>query len=369
MTVDPRFERSVRRWLRAYPRRWRLRRADELVALLADLAAPGATRVDLRTAAGLVRAGWATRARTRPPLRHVLAYRLFDRRVPARYRGWVRDDLEGACAPVRMLVTVSVIYGVMAVVLPLLSGERPHAPSASTVVVMLGGGIGILSRGSWQLRTQARKHLVAQPGEELTADSMLYGMVARERLTARGTVGLLAVAVGAVGAAAAAACLVAPTRLGVEGCGDACFGTVTNPRDGASTVLVAALGVALVAGVLGSVLAARRLRRLVPVRLPQDARHLVAPTVRHGMLVGTIGLLVAGIAWVEGTGRADLFFSVGIAAGALLTLPGLLLAWRAARSGPADLALVDVLTIARTGTVPRADTYREGLVPALVSTD
>ena len=107
MTIDPRFERSVRRYLRAYPRRWRLRRADEMVALLADLADPGATRVDVRTAAGLVRSGWATRARTRPPLRHVLAYRLFDRRVPAQYRGWVRDDLEGASAPLRVLVSVS----------------------------------------------------------------------------------------------------------------------------------------------------------------------------------------------------------------------------------------------------------------------
>ena len=57
MTIDPRFERSVRRYLRAYPRRWRLRRADEMVALLADLADPGATRVDVRTAAGLVRRG------------------------------------------------------------------------------------------------------------------------------------------------------------------------------------------------------------------------------------------------------------------------------------------------------------------------
>ena len=45
------------------------------------------------------------------------------------------------------------------------------------------------------------------------------------------------------------------------------------------------------------------------------------------------------------------------------------MAWRAARSGPDDLALVDVLTIAATGGLPRVDTYREGLVPALVSTD
>ncbi|KQY21788.1 hypothetical protein ASD16_13905 [Cellulomonas sp. Root485] len=369
MTIDPRFERSVRLWLRAYPRRWRLRRADEMVALLADLAAPGATRVDLRTAAGLVRAGWATRARTRPPLRHVLAYRLVDRRVPAQYRGWVRDDLEGACAPLRVLVNVAAVVLVVSVLLPLATGDRPHAPSTGAVAVMLGMSIGLLSRGTWQLRTQARKHLVAEPGEEVTADTFLFGMVMRDRLTARGTAGMLAVAVGVVGLAALVSCLVAPTRLGVEGCGSGCFETVTDPRAGASPELLTALGVALLAGVLGSVLSARRLRRLVPARHPQHARRLVRPTVRHGMLIGAISLIAIGIAWIEGTGRADLFFSVVSAVGALLTLPALLMVWRAARSGPADLALVDVLRIARAGTVPSVDTYQEGLVPALVATD
>ena len=369
MTVDPRFERSVRRWLRAYPRRWRLRRADELVALLADLAAPGATRVDARTAAGLVRAGWATRARTRPPLRHALAYRLFDRRVPARYRGWVRDDLEGACAPLRVLVSVALVYVVMAVLLPLVTGDRPHRPSGTTVAAMLGMSIGLLSRGSWQLRKAARKHLVAETGEEVTADTLLFGMVMRDRLTARWTTGMLAVAVGTVGLAAVVACLVAPTGLGVEGCGTGCFGTVTTPRTGAPSALLAALCAALAVGVLGSVLVVRRLRRLVPARHAQHARRLVPPTTRHAMLLGTISLNVGVIAWLEGTGRADLFFSVVVAAVVLLTLPGLLVAWRTARSGPDDLALVDVLSITATGGLARVDTYQEGLVPALVSTD
>ena len=55
---------------------------------------------------------------------------------------------------------------------------------------------------------------------------------------------------------------------------------------------------------------------------------------------------------------------------ALLALPTLLVAWRTARSGPDDLALVDVLTDRRDrGRLPRVDTYREGLVPALVATD
>ena len=87
------------------------------------------------------------------------------------------------------------------------------------------------------------------------------------------------------------------------------------------------------------------------------------------MLVATICAGFFGIAWSEGVGRTDLFLCVGFAIVALLTLPALLVAWRASRSGPDDLALVDVLTIARTAKLPRVDTYVEGLVPALLATD
>ncbi|KQR08340.1 hypothetical protein [Cellulomonas sp. Leaf334] len=369
MTVDPRFERSVHRWLRAYPRRWRLRRGDELVALLADLAAPGATRVDARTAAGLVRAGWATRARTRPPLRHVLAYRLFDRRVPARYRGWVRDDLEGASAPLRMLGNLVVLFVAVSVLLPLVTGDRPHMPSWTAVVLALGMSVGVLSRGRWQLQKQARKHLVADAGEELTADTFLFGWVMRDRLTVRGSAGMLAVAVGVVGLGAVTACLTAPTRLATAACGDACVETVTAARSGTSPVLLVALAGALASGVLGSPLARRRLRQLVPVRPAQPSRRLVRPIPRHRMLVAVLSGCFLGLAWVEGSGRADLFFSVGVAVGALLALPALLVVWLTSRSGPADLALVDALRIAFRGRPPGVDTVQEGLVPALVSTD
>lgn len=369
MTTDPRFERSARLWLRAYPRRWRLRRADELVALLADLAAPGATRVDLRTAAGLVRSGWATRARTRPPLRYALAYRLFDRRVPARYRGWVRDDLEGACAPLRALVNLVVLFVAVSVLLPVATGDRPHAPSWTSVVVALGMCIGMLSRGRWQLQKQARKHLVPDDGEEVTADTLLFGWVMRDRLAARGSVGTLAVAVGVVGLGAVTACLVAPTRLAAAACGQACLETVTAARSGTSPALLTALAAALATGVLGSLLARRRLRRLLPVRPAQHARRLVRPTAQHRMLVAVLSGCFLGLAWLEGSGRADLFFSVGVAVGALLVLPALLVVGRTSRTGPADLALVDALRIAYRGRQSPVDTFQEGLVPALVATD
>ena len=42
----------------------------------------------------------------------------------------------------------------------------------------------------------------------------------------------------------------------------------------------------------------------------------------------------------------------------------MLLAWRVSITGPDDLALVDVVTIAATGRLPAVDLSREGLVPA-----
>ena len=87
------------------------------------------------------------------------------------------------------------------------------------------------------------------------------------------------------------------------------------------------------------------------------------------MLLAVIGVHPVGMAWIEGTGRTDLFLSVGFAVGALLFLPVLLVAWRAARSAPDDVALTDVVTIAMLARQPQVDRYCEGLVPAVVATD
>lgn len=97
-------ERSAAFWLRAYPRRWRAERGDELVAVLADLAEPGAVRVDRRTAWGLIRSGWATRWRSSPPPHIYLTYRLLGTPVPSRYRAWVQDDVLGPSYLVRRTV-------------------------------------------------------------------------------------------------------------------------------------------------------------------------------------------------------------------------------------------------------------------------
>ena len=119
--------------------------------------------------------------------------------------------------------------------IPLLTGDRPHAPSGEhrggRCLVM---SIGILARGSAGGRARARASTWSpEAGEELTAETFLFGWVLRDRLTARGTAGLLTVGLAVVGLAALAACLVAPTALGAESCGDACVGTVSAGRDGA----------------------------------------------------------------------------------------------------------------------------------------
>ena len=104
MTVDPRFERSVRLWLRAYPRRWRLRRGRRAGRAAGRPRRPGSdARLDARTAAGLVRAGLgdagadpaAAAARARVPAVRPSRPGPVPRVGP--------DDLEGASAPLRVL--------------------------------------------------------------------------------------------------------------------------------------------------------------------------------------------------------------------------------------------------------------------------
>ncbi|WP_406300833.1 hypothetical protein OG948_57870 (plasmid) [Embleya sp. NBC_00888] len=89
------YERHSRLLLRTYPPRYRDAREAELIGTLLDAAPPGATRPSMGEAWDIVRGGLLTRLRDRPPLHHWLAYRLFAKRVPDRYRMWVRDDALG----------------------------------------------------------------------------------------------------------------------------------------------------------------------------------------------------------------------------------------------------------------------------------
>ena len=95
------FERSVAFWLHAYPRRWRGARAAEVTVVLADLAAPGARLLSLRAALALVAGGWATRWREHPSFWPWLGYCLVQRRLPAEFDDWVRDERTGLLTGLR----------------------------------------------------------------------------------------------------------------------------------------------------------------------------------------------------------------------------------------------------------------------------
>lgn len=118
--MSDRHEHRLRRALRYYPRHYRERHGEEIVATaleLADPADPASLRTQYRD---LVRAGLATRWRERPPMGRWLLYRLFDVRVPFRYRMWARDDLLGRRYWLRRGVSLLALHLAVAVPLCLL---------------------------------------------------------------------------------------------------------------------------------------------------------------------------------------------------------------------------------------------------------
>jgi hypothetical protein len=137
MSAGPAFERSVRLWLHAYPRRWRRARGAEVTSVLADLAGPGAHRVDARTALGLVGAGLATRWREHPPPRAYLAYRLAGRHPGPPWDGWLRDDVDGRLYPARLALAEGLVAA-----LAYPSVERLYLASGLPDPRTAGSGVG-----------------------------------------------------------------------------------------------------------------------------------------------------------------------------------------------------------------------------------
>ncbi|MBB2925461.1 hypothetical protein [Cellulomonas cellasea] len=154
---DP-FARSAALWLRAYPRRWRADRAREVTEVLRDLAVPGTSRVDARTAVGLVRAGWATRWREHPPAGVYVRYRMLDRAPGSPWDGWAHDDVEGPLYPVRFAATRAA--GVAIALVPV--GAAEHAVGrglvdAGSVLPFLGWFVLLLMVGKAIQRAVARR--------------------------------------------------------------------------------------------------------------------------------------------------------------------------------------------------------------------
>jgi hypothetical protein len=82
--------------LRAFPKRFRASRADEILGTVAEARAAGdGDGVGRRELVDLVLAGWAERRRTRPPTWALFRYHWLDGRLDQRWHAWMFDDLRG----------------------------------------------------------------------------------------------------------------------------------------------------------------------------------------------------------------------------------------------------------------------------------
>lgn len=88
-----RFERSVRRWMHAYPRRWRVTFGEDLVATALELREPRRRRLGVREGLALVRGGRALRRRELPPwgVRVGATMGSLPRDASVRHRAWLVD--------------------------------------------------------------------------------------------------------------------------------------------------------------------------------------------------------------------------------------------------------------------------------------
>ena len=357
---SPRLVRSARFWLRAYPRRWRAARGEEVLGLLADLAGPGDGRLDARTAVNLVRGGWATRWREHPPLGPWLLYRMFDRRIPREYRGWAHDEIDGFWYPVRTYLSQFWWLLVMAVLLR--SGRE-----ATTSLVVAFGVAAVAGMVLWPSyhRHQARlKHLVLRPGEPLVPGVYVNREVPRERVDARSgslwTVRFLTVVAvaGAVAAVAGTKAVYAIPDPVLRASGE----IVVAPIGGYRVLAVGILAVAALLGVAGAVVGGRRLRRLVSHHLPQQPHRMLRPVSTQGKVgLAVLSALVIGLAWLEASGRLVVGAAVVLGAVALVLLPGAVVAARRTREVAPAFAGHDLWRVMAGGRPPSVDYPAQGV--------
>lgn len=341
--VDPRFVRSVHRWLLAYPPAWRSERGEEMTSLLADLAPPGARRVGLRAGLPLLWSGLATRRRHSPPLRVVLEYRLFNHPVPARHRAWVRADLERPWRPVRELPWR--LLGLAPLLLFLGLGavtSAVHALALAAYVCAIAGAD--CAFDARRRRTVAERHLLAGPGEPREAGLARRATVLRDRVPARTAASWAVRTVCVLGGGAAGTVVVVAAR------GDA----------DAATGVAAAAGTG--AGVAAAALARRR-RRLLEDPPPQPGRRTTEPDPA-GALAGpllALALVLVSLAGLAGGDRHGVLATVLLTV-ALVVAPAVVgtRRWLAGRPG---LAAVDVLRAVVRGRPPAVDLPVPGFLP------
>lgn len=339
--VDPRFARSVRRWLSAYPREWRDARTEEVTSLLEDLVGAGAHRVGLRAGLPLLWSGLATRRRRRPPLRIVLDYRILNRPVPARYRSWVRADLTDPWRPLwegawRLLSVAPCVA--------MLGATADSAPEVlgSLAFVLAFAAVACALDGTYRRRA-AERHLLPGAGEQQRPGDARHAVVLRDR----------ALALPAVDSAARA--------LVVLAAGSAVCLAVAAPGTGPGAGAVVVVGCGALLGTL-LVRLARRRWALLDAPPPQPGRRVVRPTT------GALAAPPLGAAAVVGLAASTVAAGDERAVVATLALalvaasaPVLLWSRRRLRARP-RLVAVDVLRAVAAGRRPALDLPRPGLV-------
>jgi hypothetical protein len=371
--ADERIERRVQLWMRAYPRRWRQERGEELSGLVVDLAGPDARRLGVNAALDLVRGGWATRWREHPPLHTWLLYRLFDRRIPAAYRSWALDDIDGFWYPIRRNGFFLVFF------FALLSADQVVDPMSSVppawhyLVWVLVMAVSSLVLWPEVGRRPARlKHVSPHYGEPRVEGALVGWDVPRQRVTARSVMAWAVPLLGiAVATSVITACLAPRVLLAKDvtltpwdPAMAGGFELVVAPVGGRRVVAVVALVVALGLGVLGAMLARRRLDRLLGERPSQPWRVLrpIRPNGKARVLLGMLATVT--LAWLEVSGRLVLGPSVLLGWVALLLLPGAVVALMVTRrNDDADIAGADVWWIATRGRLPAVDRPAWGLRP------
>lgn len=345
--VDPAFARSAARWMAAYPRGWRLRRGHELVAVLADLTGPDATRVDVRTGLGLLRSGLVTRHRSGPPWPSRAGYLLLDTTVPDRYATWVVDDLTSPRYAVRRAVRTS-----WPVVVPITALATDDASTGvrllGLLVVMLAVAL-LAAHPDTARRKAVRRHLI--PGPAVVGPRGEQVVLSRTRRLAalpvlRGCVGLTAT--GAVAWSAAA--VLAPVTWSTTPCPAVgavltCTDVGPAPRGpGVSGVVVQVLAVALAVGLVLAGTARRRLRRRLPDLPGQPGREVVQPVPTAVLAWASAALGVGAAAAAEAMGTWTLSLSVLAGPACLVLLPVGAVALAAARDDR-TVAFVDVVRL------------------------
>jgi len=363
-SAEAQLVQSIELWMRAYPRRWRAARGQELVDVVVDLAGPDTRRLDTRAAFDLVRGGWATRWREHPSLHTWLLYRMFDRRIPVAHRPWALDDIDGFWYPMRRF-----LGGVWPVFVIILISGSGSIPAFVMLALMVASSM-FVSPESFR-RQSGIRHVAPRFGEVPVEGTLVGSDVPQQRVTARSGLTWAALFLGTTGAASVVAALFSPKVLlttfsaNTPEMGPG-FGweSVVAPTGGSRVVAVAILLVALGVGVLGAMAVHRRCGRLLGERPDQPHRvlHPVTASGRAGVLFWA--LLIVALVWLEVSGQIVLGLSVLLGTVALLLLPGALVALLVVRRAQAhDLAGRDVWRIATRGRVPGVDRPARGLRP------